>query len=144
MHKASWVWGIGHGLHIIFAHLYCPRESKLLEDAFGHPGEDAGHWINPVLRVNLTHKSCHLQTIGAELSPKKEVHQEDVAHHIEKEEKLAEDHPECPVVVGVHVFDKVICQNLDIDNLSYYCRAHQIPLTFCSESLFVSCKRVER
>jgi len=40
--------------------LYCPRETKLLEDALGHPREDTGHWVNPVLRVNLTHKSCHL------------------------------------------------------------------------------------
>ena len=76
MHKASWVWGIGPGLHIhmALAHLNCPRDSKLLEGALGHPGEDAGHWVNTVLGVNLTHKICHLQTIGAELSPKKQVH----------------------------------------------------------------------
>ena len=57
-----------------FAHLYCPRETKLLEDALGHPREDTGHWVNPVLRVDLTHKIGYLQTIGAELSPKKQVH----------------------------------------------------------------------
>ena len=114
MHKASWVRGIGHGSHIwSFAHLYCPRESKLLECAFGHPRKDAGHWVNPVLRVDLAHKSCHLQPVAAELSPKKEVHQEDVADHVDEEEKLTEDHPECPEVVGVQVFDKVVCQNLE-------------------------------
>ena len=58
---------------LLFSHLDCPRESKLLEGAFGHPRKDAGHWVDPVLRF-IPNKSCNLQAIGAELSPQKQVH----------------------------------------------------------------------
>ena len=36
----------------------------------------------------------------------------DVGDDVDKEEKLTEDQPECPVVVCVEVFHKVVCKNL--------------------------------
>ena len=56
------------------ANLNCSRGSKLLVGALGHARKDAGHWINPILRIDLTDEGCHLEAIRAELSPQENVH----------------------------------------------------------------------
>ena len=64
------------------------------------------------MRVDCARKSHHIEAVGAELSPEKDVDEADVGDDVDKEEKLTEDQPECPVVVCVEVFHKVVCKNL--------------------------------
>ena len=83
-----------------------------MEVTLGHPWKDTRHWVNPFLRVDCARKGHHVEAVGAELSPEKDVDEADVGDDVDKEEKLTEDQPECPVVVCVEVFHKVICKNL--------------------------------
>ena len=66
------------------------------------------------MRVDCARKSHHVEAVGAELSAKKYVDETDVGDDVDKEEKLTEDQPECPVVVCVEVFHKVVCKNLKL------------------------------
>ena len=110
-----------------------------MEVTLGHPRKDTRHWVNPFLRIDCARKGHHVETISAELSPEKDVDEADVGDDVDKEEKLTEDQPECPVVVCVEVFHKVVCKNLKLTDLII-----KGCLTFSSGSLFVSCKIAER
>ena len=69
--------------------LDCSGASILLKSAFCHPGEDAGHGVNPVLRV-LAGEAEYLQAVLREGVPEEGVGQADLKDDIDQIEELAE------------------------------------------------------
>ena len=58
-------------------------ESKFVERALRHPGEDINHGVDAVLLVTL-HEVNNFSAVGEELSLEKTVHQEHLTWRVEK------------------------------------------------------------
>ena len=84
--------------------------SKLVEGALGHPREDPGHGVRPVLRVSL-HHGGHLQAVLSELSVQEDIDQVDIGQDVEEVHDLRQEDLDGPDIMSVEIVHQILGQN---------------------------------
>ncbi len=72
--------------------LNSPRRTELVEGALGDLGEDGSHWVPPVFWGEFGHGK-DLGPVLCELAAQEEVHEVDLAHDVDKVQKLTQEEP---------------------------------------------------
>ena len=69
-----------------------------------------GHGVGPLLLLQLGHGE-HVRAVGGELAAKEEVHEEELPHHVQQVEELAEEELQSVEVVTMSVLHKIVHKN---------------------------------